>query len=281
MAVSGNLLIVVLVSFSHLLKSPMYFFLGHLSLCDFILCSSIIPKALNVIVHGGSSISFPACFIQFYIFCFCLTTECYLLTVMSYDRYVAICNPLSYILIMNFNLCLYLVAGTWFSAFYLSLISFFMSFTLDFCGPDVIDHFYCDLSPILELSCSDTSAAKLEASLLTTIVVILPFVFIIVTYVYIFTTILGIASNTGRQKAFSTCSSHLSVVCAFYGTLISIYLSPSTGNSLTINKILSLVYTLGTPLFNPVIYTLRNQEIRKTLKVFLKRLSQFNMHSLR
>ncbi|XP_040197742.1 olfactory receptor 10A3-like [Rana temporaria] len=279
MAISGNLLIVVLVSTSHLLRSPMYFFLCHLSICDFVLCSSVIPKTLNVIIHGGSSIPFLACFIQFYIFGSCLSTECYLLTAMSYDRYVAICHPLSYILIMNFNICLYLAASSWLAAFFISIISLFMVYSLNFCGPNTIDHIYCDLSPILELSCSDTFVAKMGASLLTTIIVIFPFVFVIVTYVYIFTTILGITSNIGKQKAFSTCSSHLSVVCAFYGSLISIYFSPSKGNSLNTNKVISLLYTLFTPLFNPVIYTLRNQIIRKTVIIFFKRISQLDVHS--
>ncbi|PIO24281.1 hypothetical protein AB205_0109160 [Aquarana catesbeiana] len=150
---------------------------------------------------------------------------------------------------------------------------------LNFCGPNTIDHFYCDLSPILELSCSDTFLAKMGASILTTIIVIFPFLFVIVTYAYIFTTILGITSNIGKQKAFSTCSSHLSVVCVFYGSLISIYFSPSKGNSLNTNKVISLLYTLVTPLFNPVIYTLRNQIIRITVNIFFKRISQFDVHS--
>ncbi|XP_072254945.1 olfactory receptor 5P68-like [Pyxicephalus adspersus] len=268
--VGGNLLIIVLVSTTHLLKSPMYFLLTHLSLCDLLFSSNITPNMLNVIKHEGSVISSLACFTQFYIFGCCVTTECYVLTVMSYDRYVAICNPLCYVLLMNFNVCLYLVVCSWLVGSLLALISLLMVCILEFCGPNVIDHFYCDFSPLIKLSCSDTFAVEMETSVFTTIIVIFPFVFVTVTYVNIFITILGITSNIGRHKAFSTCSSHLSVVCAFYGSLISIYLSPSKGNSLNTNKILSLLYTVVTPLFNPVIYTLRNQEIRKTFNLFLK-----------
>ncbi|KAM9312190.1 olfactory receptor 10A7-like [Gastrophryne carolinensis] len=276
----GNLLIAVLVLSSHLLKTPMYFFLCHLSLCDFLFSSNIVPNMLRVVLHGGSNISYVGCFTQFYVFGSCVTTECYLLTVMSYDRYVAICNPLSYILIMNLNLRIFLVVSSWFMGFSFALITLFMVCSLEFCRSNTIDHFYCDFGPIIELSCLDTSAVEMETSFFTTIIVLFPFAFVIVTYVYIFNTILGITSNIGRQKAFSTCSSHLSVVCAFYGALISIYLSPSKGPSINTNKILSLLYTVVTPLFNPVIYSLRNQEIRRTFNICFRKISTFHMQWL-
>ncbi|XP_053319900.1 olfactory receptor 11A1-like [Spea bombifrons] len=259
MTMSGNLLIILLVSNSRLLLSPMYFFLGHLSFCDFLFTANIVPNMIHLTLKEGTNISFLGCFTQFYIFGCCTTAECYLLTVMSYDRYLAIYSPLRYVSIMPFKRCLHLVVSSWLFSFLVVLISLVLLATLDFCDP-LIDHYYCDFSPIVKLSCTDTSAIELETYLVTGFIVLLPFVFIVVTYIYIFFTIFAVPSKT-RQKAFSTCSSHLAVVCSYYGALIIIYLAPSNG--LNTNKVISLLYTVGTPLFNPIIYSLRNQEIRK------------------
>ncbi|KAM4749259.1 olfactory receptor 11L1-like [Rhinophrynus dorsalis] len=188
--------------------------------------------------------------------------ECFLLTVMSYDRYLAICIPLRYISIMSIKLCLQLVMSTWFIVNVISVIFFIPISLLQFCGNNAIDHIYCDLAPLLEVSCSDTYIIKTEGTIITIPILLCPFVFIIITYVSIFQTILKISSTTGRQKAFSTCSSHIIVVSTYYGILITKYTVPSKGRSLNLNKFISVLYTVVTPLFNPIIYSLRNQEIR-------------------
>ncbi|MEE6505896.1 hypothetical protein FKM82_007365 [Ascaphus truei] len=262
MTLTGNLLIIVLVSTSHKLHSPMYFFLRHLSLTDILITTNIVPKMLHGVLQEGATISFNGCITQFYFFAVSVTTESFLLAVMSYDRYLAICHPLRYTSIMDTKLQFYLVFWSWFLGFTISLIITTQLGMLQFCGTNVIDHIFCDFDPLLELSCLDPSFLKLEQVFLSVPVTFFSFIFIIVTYVSIFLTILRIPSTSGRQKAFSTCSSHLSVVSLFYGTLITIYVVPSRGHSVNFNKVLSLLYLVVTPLFNPIIYSLRSQEIR-------------------
>ncbi|XP_073403099.1 olfactory receptor 5G9-like [Dendrobates tinctorius] len=258
----GNLLIILLVSLCENLNSPMYFFLSHLSSCDLLLSVVIVPLMLTTISRDNGSVSFFGCFTQFYLFGALATTECLLLSVMSYDRYVAICNPLRYSSIMNFRRCLYLVLLCWVIAFSLMLNTTFQLFKLQFCGPNVIDHFFCDLAPLLQLSCSDTSYMEMENLLTGGPATFIPLMYITGTYFAIFFNLLKIPTTIGRQKAFFTCSSHLTVVCLYYGTLIVAYLFLSKNPSLDINKILSLLYTVMTPLVNPIIYSLRNREIK-------------------
>ncbi|XP_075434030.1 olfactory receptor 11A1-like [Ascaphus truei] len=262
MTLTGNLLIIVLVSTSHKLHSPIYFFLRHLSATDIFITATIVPNMLHGILEEGATISFNGCITQFYFFGVSATTESFLLAVMSYDRYLAICHPLRYTSIMDIRLQKHLVFWSWFLGFTLSLIITTQLGMLQFCGPKVIDHVFCDFDPLLYLSCTDTSFLKLEDLVLSVPLAFSSFIFIIVTYVCIFLTILRIPSTSGRQKAFSTCSSHLSVVSLFYGTLITIYVVPSRGHSVNLNKVLSLLYLVVTPLFNPIIYSLRSQEIR-------------------
>ncbi|XP_063302541.1 olfactory receptor 5P66-like [Pelobates fuscus] len=269
--ITVNLFIVLLVSLSHTLHTPMYFFLKQLSLCDTLLSTSVIPNLLDVILKEGTTISLLGCLTQLFMFALCCIAECYILSMMSCDRYLAICNPLRYSSIMDFKICLFLVVLSWSLGFLISIITCLLIYELEFCNRNIIDHFFCEYLPIVNLSCSDTSVIKLEVSIVTPFILLFPFVFVIVTYIYIFFTILGISSTTGRQKAFSTCSSHLTVVCLYYGTLISIYISPSKGYSLNINKVTSLFYTLVTPLFNPVIYCVRNQDIRKEFNSIVKK----------
>ncbi|XP_075711680.1 olfactory receptor 1468-like [Rhinoderma darwinii] len=260
--VCGNLLIIVLVSLCKNLSSPMYFFLSHLSSCDLLLSAVIVPLMLNIILRNSRSVSVFQCFAQFYLFGALATTECLLLSVMSYDRYVAICNPLQYSSIMSFPRCVHLVFWSWLISFSIMLNTTFQLYKLKFCGPNIIDHFFCDLAPLLRLSCSDTSFVELENLLTGGPATFLPLMYITGTYMSIFATILKIPTTIGRQKAFFTCSSHLTVVCLYYGALMGAYLFLSKNQSTNINKILSLLYTVMTPLVNPIIYSLRNREIK-------------------
>ncbi|XP_063785639.1 olfactory receptor 11L1-like [Pseudophryne corroboree] len=260
--ICGNVIIYFFVSISKNLHSPMYFFITQLSVIDILMSTNILPNLLHIVLHDGASMSPAACLLQFYVFSDCETSECLILTVMSYDRYLAICNPLRYNSIINKTFCVKSVIASWLLSILVLLGNEIEIYKLDFCEPNVIDHFFCDLPPILDLSCSDTSLIQIQAFLVGIIVVICPFIIIIVSYVNIITTILSIRSISGRQKAFSTCSSHLTVVCIFFGTLFSVYMVPSKGQSLEANKALSLFYTVVTPLVNPVIYSLRNKDFK-------------------
>ncbi|KAG8547306.1 hypothetical protein GDO81_028566 [Engystomops pustulosus] len=261
--ISGNLLIMVLYLVSKTLQSPMYFFITQLSLCDLLLTTDIVPVLLHTVLYGGSSITLIECIIQFYFFGTSECSECLLLLLMSYDRYVAICNPLRYPSIMNHRFCVASVIIIWLMGYFVTSMYVISICNLYFSGPHVIDHFYCDLEPILELSCSDLSRIHTQLFILGSLFAILPFLVIVTSYVYIVSTILKIPSTTGRHKAFSTCSSHLIVISIYYGTLIMVYLCPTKGKSLKLSKILSLIYTVLTPLLNPIIYTLRNNDFKE------------------
>ncbi|XP_077329885.1 olfactory receptor 5P68-like [Lithobates pipiens] len=267
----GNLLIIMLVYFSKTLHSPMYFFLSQLSISDIMLTTDIAPHMLHVVLHERTSISFSGCITQYYVFSTTETFECFLLTVMSYDRYLAICSPLHYTSIMKQTLCIQLVLVSWIFSCSMTSISTFGVSQLEFCGPNVIDHLFCDFNPLVELSCSDTSRVQMEVILLCVPVLIFPFLVIMVSYIYIVLTILKISSFSGRLKSFSTCSFHLTVVFLFYGTLAAAYMIPKKGQSQTISKIMSLLYTVFTPFVNPFIYSLRNQEIKDSLKMYINK----------
>ncbi|XP_040273844.1 olfactory receptor 10A7-like [Bufo bufo] len=264
--ICGNLLIITLVSISKNLHTPMYFFISQLSISDILLTTIIVPNLLHILLNNGGTITFINCISQFYFFCTSEVFECFLLTVMSYDRYLAICKPLHYNSIMTNAWCMKLGITCWLLGFSATFIDTQMTLKLQFCGPNIIDHFFCDLVPLLEIACSDTYIVHLGVSLLGIPAVILPTIIIIMSYVKIISVILRISSSTGRQKAFSTCSSHLTVVSIFYCTLFSVYVVPTKGQSSTISKILSLLYTVFTPLINPIIYSLRNIEIMKALQ---------------
>ncbi|XP_075433852.1 olfactory receptor 9G19-like [Ascaphus truei] len=262
---AGNFLIIALVSTSHQLHTPMYFFLSQLSLSDILLTTDIVPNMLNVILAEGAVISLAGCITQYFLFAASAGAECFLLTVMSYDRYLAICNPLRYSAIMDLKLCYCMVFWSWLLGFMATLNIVILVCSFQLCNPNVIDHFFCDITPLIEHSCSDRLIMETVLFVLTTPVVLFPFVFVIATYVCIFITILRISSTAGRKKAFSICSSHLAVVCTYYGTLIALYVVPSKGQSLNLKKFTTILYTVITPLLNPIIYTLRNKEIRAAL----------------
>ncbi|OCT90865.1 olfactory receptor 11L1 [Xenopus laevis] len=259
-----NLTIVTLLSTNCRLYAPMFFFLKQLALCDLFLTTNTVPKLLEVIWLEGSSISFSGCIAQFYLHSVAGIVECFILTVMSYDRYLAICNPFHYVCIMNYSHCLNLAVWSWLLGFLVMVLEMLLIWNLQFCGSNVIDHFFCDFAPLLELSSSDISTVVLEDFVFSMPVIVCPFMFILGTYIFILIAILKITSKDGRKKAFSTCSSHLAIVCTYYGTLIAVYVVPSEG--LNINKFRSLLYIMLTPLFNPLIYSLRNVEIKGALQ---------------
>ncbi|XP_075061768.1 olfactory receptor 1468-like [Mixophyes fleayi] len=278
MTICGNLLIITLVSYSKNLHSPMYIFLTQLAVSDILLATDILPNMLHVVLVKVNRMSFVHCIAQFYFFCVSETLECLLLTVMSYDRYLAICKPLHYSSIMNTHICLKMVIVTWILSASVVLIHTLTITTLQFCGPNIIDHFFCDLAPLLELSCSDTTLVQLEFNLLGSLFVEIPFLIVIISYVYIIVTILQIPSVTGRKKAFSTCSSHLAVVSMYYGSLVCVYLVPTRRQAWNISKVLSLLYTVVTPLMNPIIYSLRNKELKKAAEQMI---NNFNKNSFK
>ncbi|XP_077118607.1 olfactory receptor 1500-like [Ranitomeya variabilis] len=261
--ICGNLLIITLVSTSKNLHTPMYFFISQLSLSDILVISDIVPKILHIQLNNGATISFAGCITQFYFLGALETVECFLLGIMSYDRYVAICNPLRYYTIMTTRYCAIWTVILWVFGFSIVLIYIITTAKLTFCGPNIIDHVFCDILPLLELACSDTHMVHLEIYFICIPIVLVPTTVIVVTYTYIALEILRIPSSAGRHKAFSTCSSHLTVVSIFYWTMFSVYIFPSKGRTITTSKILSLLYTVLTPLINPIIYSLRNKDIIK------------------
>uniref|UniRef100_A0A803JLQ3 G-protein coupled receptors family 1 profile domain-containing protein n=1 Tax=Xenopus tropicalis TaxID=8364 RepID=A0A803JLQ3_XENTR len=263
LTITGNLLIISLVYGSPTLQHPMFFFLTHLSLSDICLTTDIVPNMLYVIKSGPISITMAACMTQFQFFGTVVTFECLLLAVMSYDRQLAICNPLRYASIMGNQLPLWLVIVCWSVSFTVTLGTVVMLTRLDFCNLSAIDHFFCDFDPILQLSCSDTAAVELEQMIIGSSVAVFPLGYITVTYIHIFICIFRISSKSGREKTFSTCSSHLAIVSTFFSTLIAIYVVPSRGTSL---NVVSVLYTVVTPLSNSIIYSLRNSELRSAFK---------------
>ncbi|XP_047638867.1 olfactory receptor 11A1-like [Phacochoerus africanus] len=264
--VSGNILIVLLVLFSHRLHTPMYFFLVNLSFLEIWYTSNIVPKMLIIILAKQKTISVSGCLTQFYFFGSLAATECLLLAVMSYDRYLAICQPLHYPILMTGPFCVRLAASSWLCCFLLTAVTMVLLSRLTFCGSNEIDHFFCDFTPLVHLSCMDTSLTEMVAYSTSSAVTLFPFLLITASYSCILAVILRIPSGTGRQKAFSTCSSHLTVVIVFYGTLIATYLVPSANSSQLLRKGFSLLYTILTPMFNPLIYSLRNRDILEALK---------------
>ncbi|XP_073402908.1 olfactory receptor 1500-like [Dendrobates tinctorius] len=264
--ICGNLLIITLVSTSQNLHTPMYFFISQLSVSDILLPTDIVPYMLQILLNNGGTITFIGCMTQFYFFNVAEGYECLLLTVMSCDRYVAICNPLRYTSIMTSTFCVRLVVFFWLVVFSSSFIYIIIISKLKFCGLYIIDHFFCDLVPLQEISCSDTFPIKLQLYLLSVPFVVIPTIIIIISYVNIVRAVLQISANVSRHKVFSTCSSHLTVVSIFYLTLFSVYIFPTKGKSSDGNKILSLLYTVLTPLVNPIIYSFRNKDMKRVFR---------------
>ncbi|KAG8546084.1 hypothetical protein GDO81_019802 [Engystomops pustulosus] len=243
----------------------MYFFISQLSISDILLTTDIVPKMFHVLLYEKGTITFIGCMTQMYFFGGSEASECIILTVMSYDRYVAICNPLRYTSIMTSTYCMILAIISWLLALCIMLFIIITIISLNFCGLNIIDHFLCDFLPVLELSCSDISMFQIEIYFFSIPIILIPVIIIVFTYTKIIVTIVGTPSSTGRQKAFSTCSSHLIVVSIFYWTMFSVYIFPRKGQTSTISEILSLLYTVITPLINPIIYSLKNNDINEAI----------------
>lgn len=267
----GNLGIIVLVYVSSSLHTPMYFFLSSLSLVDLLYSSVITPNALLDLVSSKKSISFSGCALQLYFFCALASTETILLSTMSYDRYVAICHPLHYTMIMTKRKCFGMVLCFTLLSFLQSVAHVCCVFNLPFCGSNLIDHFYCDIPPLLKLSCSKTLHCALTTGILVTSYAIYILIAIFLSYIFIFMSIFKITSSKGRQKAFSTCSSHLICVLTFFTAIFFTYLRPHSGGFRVQDKVASVFYTAVTPMLNPIIYCLRNQEVKDLLVQAVKK----------
>ncbi|KAF0885143.1 OR9K2 protein, partial [Crocuta crocuta] len=269
MILLGNVGMMTIIVTDPRLNTPMYFFLGNLSFIDLFYSSAIAPKAMINFWSESKSISFAGCVTQFFLFALFIVAEGFLLAAMAYDRFIAICNPLLYSVQMSARLCTQLVAGSYFCGCISSVLQTSMTFTLSFCGSRVIDHFYCDTRPLQRLSCSDLFIYRIISFSLSSIIILPTIIIIIISYLYIVSTVLKIHSSEGRKKAFSTCSSHLGVVSVLYGAIFFMYLTPDRFPELS--KVASLCYTLVTPMLNPLIYSLRNKDVKEALKKLLEK----------
>ncbi|CAM4581418.1 unnamed protein product [Caretta caretta] len=267
MSLAGNLSMISLIRIETRLHTPMYFFLSNLSLVDITYSSIIAPKALVNFLAESKVISFAGCATQFFFHSLSVNSEALLLAVMAYDRFIAICEPLMYTLIMSRKVCVQLVAASYFYASINATVHTGSLFSLSFCGPNIIDHFFCDPPPPLQkLSCSDTRMGETVHFLFAAVAALSTILVILVSYVSIMVAILRIRSNEGRHKAFSTCASHLTAVSILYGALFFMYLRPTSSNSSEYDKVVSMFYTLVIPMLNPLIYSLRNKEVKDALR---------------
>ncbi|XP_008845174.1 olfactory receptor 8H1-like [Nannospalax galili] len=260
--VLGNTGMVLIIRLDAQLHTPMYFFLTHLSFLDLSYSTVITPKTLETLMTSNRNISFTGCLIQMYAFVLLAAAECFLLASMAYDRYVAICNPLHYPVIMSTRLCHALLSGSYMIGAMDSTVNLLCMRTLHFCNSNVIRHFFCDTSPILALSCNDTYKVQIIIFIFAGFTLTVSLITISSSYASILSTILKINSTSGKQKAFSTCASHLLGVTVFYGTMIFTYLKPSKSYSLGKDQVASVFYTIVIPMLNPLIYSLRNKEVK-------------------
>ncbi|XP_030044266.1 olfactory receptor 1009-like [Microcaecilia unicolor] len=269
----GNLTIIIMTCLDPRLQTPMYFFFCNLSFLDISYTSVTLPKLLDVSLRNSHHISAFGCFTQMYYFIFSVCVEFLLLTMMAYDRFVAICRPLRYSVIMNPRLCVLMAIGSWIYGIVEPVTHTVLISHLSYCGSREINHFFCDISALLKLSCTNTSTIDHMTYVLAVLVVLPCFLLTLTSYIYIISAILRIHSSEGRRKAFSTCSSHLTVVAVFYVSLACLYLKPTSMQSLDLNKLIALLYNVLIPLLNPIIYSLKNRDlkeaIRKVKNIFL------------
>ncbi|XP_052014652.1 olfactory receptor 5AC2-like [Apodemus sylvaticus] len=266
----GNLGLIFLIWKDPHLHTPMYYFLGNLAFADACTSSTVTPKMLMKFLNKNDMISMGECFAQFYFFCFSATTEIFLLVVMAYDRYVAICNPLLYLVVMSKRLCTVLISLSYIIGVLNPIVHVALLFRLTFCRTNVIDHFYCEILPLYTISCTDASLNSFLLYIFASSIQISTSMTIIVSYARVLFAVLNMKSERGRRKAFFTCSAHLLSVSLFYGTLLFMYVSPGSGSGKQKDKIYSLFYTVVIPLLNPFIYSLRNKEVLCALRKVIK-----------
>ncbi|XP_029776402.1 olfactory receptor 13D1-like [Suricata suricatta] len=266
----GNSTLIILTLLDPRLHTPMYFFLGNLSFLDICYTSSFIPSMLIHFLSQEKTISFTGCVVQMSVSYTTGSTECVLLAVMAYDRYVAICNPLRYPIIMSKALCIQMAALCWGLGFRNSLTETILAIRLPFCGKNVINHFVCEILAFVKQACADISLNEIAIMLGNVIFLFSPLLLICISYIFILSTVLRISSAEGRKKAFSTCSAHLTVVTLFYGTILFMYMKPKSKDS-AFDKLIALFYGVVTPMLNPIIYSLRNTEVLGALKKLMSR----------
>ncbi|XP_006902336.1 PREDICTED: olfactory receptor 5D18-like [Elephantulus edwardii] len=267
--VVGNLGMIVIIKINPKLHTPMYFFLSHLSFVDFCYSSIVAPKMLVNLIVEDRSISFSECVVQFFFFCTFVVTESFLLAVMAYDRFVAICNPLLYTVTMSQRFCAMLVVGSYAWGVTCSLILTCSALNLCFRGFNTINHFFCEFSSLLSLSCSDTFLNQMLLFIFATFNEVSTLLIILTSYMFIVVTILKMRSASGRRKAFSTCASHLTAITIFHGTILFLYCVPNSKNSRHTVKVASVFYTVVIPMLNPLIYSLRNKDVKSTVSKIL------------
>ncbi|XP_008831998.1 olfactory receptor 1361-like [Nannospalax galili] len=272
----GNLIIILAIGCDAHLHSPMYFFLANLSTVDISASSVIVPKMLVNHVMGSKSISYTECMVQIYFFITFSNMDGFLLSVMAYDRYVAICHPLHYTMIMRPRLCVLLVSISWVITNLHALLHTVLMVRLTFCSQNAVRHFFCDPYPILKLSCSDTFINDLMVFTVGGVIFLTPFTCIVVSYIYIFSNVLKLQSSRGMKKALSTCGSHLTVVSLFYGAILGIYMHPSSTYSVQ-DTVATVIFTVVTPMLNPFIYSLRNRDIKGALRKIILRFTSMDL----
>ncbi|XP_070584431.1 olfactory receptor 10A7-like, partial [Erythrolamprus reginae] len=262
----GNGLIIILTFIDLALHTPMYFFLRILSFLEILYTSVTLPKILVNTISESKTISFIGCATQMYFLLSFGTVECYLLAVMAYDRCIAICYPLHYVLVMNQNVCAQMAIAAWICGIVMPLGNVVWIFSLPCCGPNQINHFFCDVPPLLRLACTDTTRNEIFTLTLSVLITLFPFLLILVSYIRIFFTIVNMPSVRSQNKAFPTCSSHLIVVTLFYGSASATYLHPKSNHIENVDRMIALLYSIITPMLNPMIYSLRNKEVKKAFK---------------
>ena len=276
LSITGNLTIITLTLVDTHLKTPMYFFLRNFSFLEISYTTTCIPKLLVTMATGDKTISYANCLTQVFFASLFGASEFYLLAAMSYDRYVAICKPLHYMTIMNTKVCVQLVLSCWLAGFCVIFPPLVLGLNLDFCASNIVDHFYCDTTPFLQISCTDTHLLETLGFVSALVTLLLTLVMVIISYTYIAMTIFKIPSTEQRKKAFSTCSSHMIVISLSYGSCIFMYLKPSIKQRVSISKGISVLNTSVAPLLNPFIYTLRNQQVKKAFISTIDRIASFS-----